>query len=570
MKNSIALVVVFVLSFVNANAQSIYSQFSEHNRPYIDSLENDVLNYKINNLQIIPEQKLIRASAEIKILKKDNRDSIHLDFHHSFKIQKLTVNGQKAKYKLATNDILTIDISKINVENNFYEIFVSYYNTKENKELWVQTISESNFHFVNLPNKLLYPCIDYIGERATYEIDFILPDGYEIITYNTNENDDEDLNKGKYISLARLTPNNLSISLVKDYSYFEEKIKGVDVRQYSPIDTAFIFKDRTKGIAEKINFIQDVIGYYPFQVFNIVITKDDYSKLYNVGRNQLFMPFEFYLDDDLSDGLILNGLSQQWFGNKISVKYDEDLWISEGFSRYMEWLWAEKNLSEQEFRKKILSMYVEIEKYIGNRKWESVNPNPFYKFDTHYLGIPELEDRMLNGLELENLFKTIYMKDGSLTKEDSVDFKTKFNFDLGSFKNNNARSLEIVTWMQSRGPNKFKASADSYFTFLSILHNKKYTKQFTLTHKPHFEHIIDREIYRNKSAMVFHYIRIKYGDELFFNEFSKLITQNAGGKLTTRTLIYYTITTAPEEIRAELRRDLDIWLNQKNKLPSLY
>jgi aminopeptidase N len=569
MKNYIALVLILVFSLVNGNAQSVYSQFNEHKRPYIDSLENDVINYTIDNLQIIPEQKLIRASAKIKLIKRDKLDSIHFDFHHTFKIQKLFVNGEKVKYRLDPDDVLTIDLPKAKVENNIYEINISYYNTKDNEELWDQTISGSNFHFVNMPNKLLYPCIDYIGERATYEINFITPDGYEIITYNTNEIE-EDLNKGKFISLARLTPNNLSISLVKDYSYFEERIKGISVRQYSPIDTSFIFKDRTTSINEKINFIQDVVGYYPYKVFNIIVTKNDYRRLYNVGRNQLFMPFEFYLDDNLSDGLILNGLAQQWFGNKISIKYDEDLWISEGFSRYMEWLWAEKNMSKQEFQKKILAKFIEIEKYLGIREWESVNPKPFYKFDIHFLGIPEFEDRVLKDFELENLFETLYIEESNLSMSDSLDFKEKFNFDLGLFEGESASSKEIATWLQSRGPHKLKASADSYYTYLSILHNTKFTKQFTLTEKANFEHIIDREIYRNKAAMVFHYIRKKYGDELFFKEFNKLITQNAGGKLTTRTLVYYTITTAPAEVRAELRKGLDIWLNEKDKLPSFY
>lgn len=54
----------------------------------------------------------------------------------------------------------------------------------------------------------------------------------------------------------------------------------------------------------------------------------------------------FYSPRQFANGsntsVVVHELAHQWYGDSVSVKGWKDIWISEGFARYSQWLWSER------------------------------------------------------------------------------------------------------------------------------------------------------------------------------------------------------------------------------------
>lgn len=47
------------------------------------------------------------------------------------------------------------------------------------------------------------------------------------------------------------------------------------------------------------------------------------------------------------ESVYVHELAHQWFGNSVSLKNWQDIWLAEGFASYAQWLWIEKEQGPQ-------------------------------------------------------------------------------------------------------------------------------------------------------------------------------------------------------------------------------
>lgn len=97
------------------------------------------------------------------------------------------------------------------------------------------------------------------------------------------------------------------------------------------------FRDQPQMLA----FFAQLFGPYPFPSYRAVVTDDDLEIPLEAGGFSTFGANFLNLEWH-AQRLIAHELAHQWFGNSVTIRRWQDIWLHEGFACYCEWLWSEQ------------------------------------------------------------------------------------------------------------------------------------------------------------------------------------------------------------------------------------
>lgn len=302
------------------------------------------------------------------------RSSITLDARASITVTLVKVNGKAAPFT-HENDRLTIDLGKpvnpgedatVEIAYRAVDPFkegngLNWFKTRPGREkegAMVYSQGESNF------NSCWFPCHDYPNDKLTTEITVTVDSSYEVCSngrlVSKQPADPAPITGDKAVNGDPVTPPSrttwhwlqdkphvtyLVLLAIGKYDVVNvnEGGKGVPMPVYGPPESAEELKKVFKNTPAMVAHFEELFDEpYPWDKYaQIIVRNFRWGGMENTSATTL-AEYAARGAEGSQDGLIAHELVHQWFGDLMTCKSWDHLWLNEGWATIGEWLWTQK------------------------------------------------------------------------------------------------------------------------------------------------------------------------------------------------------------------------------------
>ncbi|MBR3368610.1 M1 family metallopeptidase [Candidatus Saccharibacteria bacterium] len=314
--------------------------------------------YKLH-LNLNKHQKTRQGTVEVFGKSKSETIKFHCV---GTEVDFVRINGENAVFELedgvltlknAPSDDLTIEIGFHGALNeNMQGAYLSTYKHENREEKIISTQFESHYA------RECFPCIDEPSAKAIFELDIAVPDEDDAVISNTpvlKREKSTDKNVVKITTFFEPTPVMSTYLLAFVVGKFHSKtIKnkhGIEITTFVPMNQREETIDFANEIASKsLDFYDELFGTpYPLKKLDQVAIPDfEAGAMENWGlvtyrESCLLADEKTPIDTKKSVAItISHELSHQWFGNLVTMKWWDDLWLNESFASVMEYFAVNK------------------------------------------------------------------------------------------------------------------------------------------------------------------------------------------------------------------------------------
>jgi aminopeptidase N len=323
------------------------------------------------------EGKLV---LKFNLFKKESSEGLFLNYYGD--IKSVNVNGTDTQTNFK-NQRLYFDNSLLKEENTITILFLGIYNTSGvGLHHYVDPSDQKEYLYTQFEPydcNRLFPCFDQPDLKATLTLSVVAPKEW-IVLGNEYENENKDLTSTELDDVLNqkekallLEENNI---LSKNYHYYKfNKTPRISSYLYAlcagpyykmecPYQTdvplRLFFRESLKGYGEPEEFFKitiagmkwykDYFGIaYPFNKYDQIFCPE-----YNMGAMEnvgLVTYNEYYCWKDKPTQrkrtgfaiTVLHELAHMWFGNLVTMKWWDDLWLNESFATFISHLCMDKS-----------------------------------------------------------------------------------------------------------------------------------------------------------------------------------------------------------------------------------
>ncbi|MEF3111613.1 M1 family metallopeptidase [Streptomyces chrestomyceticus] len=307
----------------------------------------DVSHYDLR-LKYQPTTDLLEGTATLLAKTTQDLNRFNLDF--GLKVSEIRVNGKKASFATSGKHELEITPATPLPKGKDISVVVRYAGKPSELKIdgysaWHRT--PDGGVIAQEPDSAVwwFPSNDHPTDKATYDISVSVPDGNQALSNGvllsqtsklgwTRFNWRSDKPQAPYLTTLAVG----KFDVTKDTTAGGLPVINAvskDLGSYEGSARASI--ERTTEVTE---WLESVFGPYPFN------SVGGYVPNVKAGYALETQTRPFYGKEAFTNGtnvsVVVHEIAHQWYGDSVSVKDWKDIWVNEGFARYSQWLWSEK------------------------------------------------------------------------------------------------------------------------------------------------------------------------------------------------------------------------------------
>lgn len=359
-----------------------------------------------------------RETLDVTVI-EDNMQFVVLDAEE-LDIRSVKVDGKELKFK-ALEDKLRIELPTPAGEGEEVSMSISYSARPRrglffvrpdkdypNKQVQAWTQGEAT------ESKYWFPCFDHPDMKFTSEMIVDVPKDSVVISNGKLADVTKDGTTKYHWVEEHPHPAYLTSLVIGKFEEINEKYDGIDLLYYVPeemVDKASLSFSNT---ASMMRFFEEYTGVkYPFDKYSQVAVDDFiYGGMENISATTLTMDTlhdkKAHLDFT-SDHLVSHELAHQWFGDYVTCRDWQHIWLNESFATYFEALYWQNSRGDDEFSYYVMQLAEEYFDEASKRYRRPIVTNAYKHpddlFDRHTYEKGACVLHMLRNLVSDNLFR---------------------------------------------------------------------------------------------------------------------------------------------------------------------
>lgn len=317
--------------------------------PYFPALGNggyDVRHYTLA-LDYDPASHRLGGTAEITARASQDLSTFNFDLH-GLAVRSATVDGAPAAVTRA-GDELTLRPARAIRDGGVFRTVVRYDGTPrtltdsgDTREGWLRTADGAIALGQPQGSMTWFPGNHHPGDKATFDITVTVPEGLTAVS-NGELRSQRPTSDGRRTTFAWRSAQPMATYLatvgVGAYDITRSRPGAPGVPVYAAVDRTVAPRvgELLDRVPELTEWSVRKFGPYPFSSTGAIVEREgDADYALETQTRPVFT------EDSFDPATLVHELAHQWYGDSVTPRTWRDVWLSEGFATYAEWLYLEE------------------------------------------------------------------------------------------------------------------------------------------------------------------------------------------------------------------------------------